>query len=319
MAGTVLPWTAEQAAQLGVSAMKAPHSLQDHSLFRDDALIDLLDRIPRSNLQVFTMGLDPASTHDWRRGSTEGSSAQELWQAVQAGRLWFNVIRVDSIDTRYAELLQEIFAGLESRVPGLRIIDGRATLLISSPEAQVYYHADAQPNLLWQMRGVKRVWVYPALDPAFVSEKALGRIFTGETDEQLPYEPSYDASSQVMELHPGEVASWPQNAPHRVANVEGVNISLSTEYVTAQTARRAHLRAANRVLTRFGVPARSTRERGLVPTAKVYAYRGARRAGLVSQASAERPMEFVVAPHQPLGYQLLPETGTGSNSSSRTP
>ena len=32
--------------------------------------------------------------------------------------------------------------------------------------------------------------------------------------------------------------AWPQNAPHRVSNLDGLNVSLSTEYFTRQSRRR---------------------------------------------------------------------------------
>ncbi|MEP7036688.1 MAG: cupin-like domain-containing protein [Actinomycetota bacterium] len=310
MTDGLVPWAPVEAARLGRETFTAHHGLVGHPLFDDDVLARLLDDMPRGNLQVFTMGEDPAATEDWRRGDAPDVSGEQLLAAVGRGRLWLNVVRVDSVDRRFADLLHELFTSLEGLVSGLKIIDGRATLLISSPGAQVYYHADAQPNLLWQVRGVKRLWVYPALDPDFVSTDDLGRIFTGETDEQLPYDPAFDASARVVELRPGEVASWPQNAPHRVSNVEGVNVSLSTEYITPETARRAHVRGANRMLNRFSIPVRSTRETGFSPTAKAYLYRLARRAKVGQITPAGRPVQFHVSPDEAVGYApVAPSTG----------
>lgn len=297
----------EQAAAFSTAAGKAPHDLVGNPLFDDDALAALLDAVPRSNLQVFTMGTDPVRTDEWRKGSVGDLSGAQLLAAARRGRLWFNVIRVHEVDQRFGTLLDELFADLQAKVPGLVVEQRRATLLISSPGAQVYYHADAQPNLLWHVRGTKRVWVYPALDERYMTEEALGRIFTGEADEQLPYDGAWDAEAQVIDLAAGEVAWWPQNSPHRVMNVDGFNVSLSTEFTTAASTQRVNVRAANHVLrSRLHVPSARTAEQGLLASAKVAGYRLGRRAGVLKTPAFERPVAFVVSPDDERGWTETP-------------
>jgi quercetin dioxygenase-like cupin family protein len=36
----------------------------------------------------------------------------------------------------------------------------------------------------------------------------------------------------VYQLEPGDVVSWPHNAPHRIENLDSLNVSLSTGFVT---------------------------------------------------------------------------------------
>jgi hypothetical protein len=291
------------AARFAAAVGKAPHDLADHPLFSDEQLARLLDAIPRSNLQVFSMGTDAARTSEWRRGTPGDLAGAELLDAARRGRLWFNVLRVHEVDRPMAALLEELFADLQAAVPGLTVLEKRATLLISSPGAQVYYHADAQPNLLWHVRGAKRVWVYPALDERFAHRDALGRLFTGEADEQLPYEPAWDADAQVVELAAGEVAWWPQNAPHRVVNTAGLNVSLSTEFTTASTNRRVNVRAAEHVArSRLRLPARAGSVDSPLSSVKSLAYRAGRKAGLLKNANAERPLTFQVSREDARGY-----------------
>jgi hypothetical protein len=91
----------------------------------------------------------------------------------------------------------------------------------------------------------------------------------------------FDEGAQLFDLEPGQWISWPQNAPHRVTNLDSVNVSLSTEYFTRATRRRFQLYVANRFFrTRLGCTNLSAREDGALAVAKTLAQRVARRLGL---------------------------------------
>ena len=170
----------------------------------------------------------------------------------------------------------------------------------------MYYHADNQPNLLWHIHGRKRANVYPRAK-RFVSDEDLERLVAGATEEELPFDLGYDGQAAVLDLEPGQLARWPQNSPHRVENVGGTNVSLSTEHWTADSARRECVWAANYYLRdRFGRAPRSTRERGVLPATKVAMTRIGRRAGLLApgQKRATSP-SFTVDPDAPCGVGPL--------------
>ncbi len=238
----------DDVALFGRAPLKAAHQLHQLPLFDDAALIELLDRMPRQNLFALTMGEDPSRAEERRPASHEGVSGAELLEAVQRGRLWLNVTRVDGYEPAYRALLDQVFAELAAKIPGLRIDGRKATLLISSPGAQVYYHADGAPTVLWHLRGRKRIYLYPADDERFLSRHDLEDIFAGVRTEYVPYRPEFDAHAVVFDLEPGQLAAWPQNAPHRVVNAGSLNVSLSTEYFTPASRSRARLFNANRFL-----------------------------------------------------------------------
>jgi hypothetical protein len=123
-------------------------------------------------------------------------------------------------------------------------------LLISSPGAHVFYHLDTPLVMLWQLRGVKTVHVYPPRDP-FVSDAHLEGVVLRESDEQLPYEFGWDRDALIHDLKPGEMMTWVQNAPHRIVNHGMVNVSLSIEFMTPKALLRANLIYANGCLRRF--------------------------------------------------------------------
>ena len=308
MVEQLVTWSDEQAQAWGEVALLARHRLHEvtASSFDDKGLADLLDRMPRDRVLAYSMGSDPARPKDWASGTTTELPGAVLLDAVRRGRLWLNILRVDEAIPAMAALTERLYGELRQRRPNVVPVSRKATLLISSPTAQVYFHADTQPNLLWHIRGRKRVWVYPALDQRYCSTVDLQRIYTNETEEELPYDPVWDEAATVFDLNPGDVASWPQNAPHRVANLDGLNVSLSTEHITARTARRGHVWTANRFLsTRLHLPASSTRESGPIAAAKALTVRAARRAGVWQPPVFQRVPTFEIDSTSPDGMRSL--------------
>jgi hypothetical protein len=308
----LLPWSFDDIAAFGSRPHLATHRLHEQPMFTDGALAALLDRLPRSVVHPYTMGDDPTRVEDWRRGAETDLPGAELLEIVARGHLWLNLVGIDAHDRDVSGLVDALYDEIRALVPGFAPIRTSATLIVSSPTAMVYYHADNQPNLLWHLRGRKRAYVYPRSE-RFVSDADLERLVAGATAEELPFDLGYDDHAAVFELEPGQVAWWPQNSPHRVENVGGLNVSLSTEHWTADSARREHLWAANYYLRhRWGRLPRSTRERGLVPAAKVAAMRLGRRAGLLTPGSrgGARP-SFAVDPTVASGVGPLPDLPAG--------
>lgn len=265
----------------GRQPLCARHNLHQHELFSDEALIDLLDHFPREHLYALTMGDDPARTDGNRLALHDGVSGAELLRAVKNGRLWLNITRVDRADARYRALIDQMYAQLAAQAPDFAPIASQGTLLISSPHVLVYYHADGPASALWHIRGRKRVWVYPALDERYMQRELLEDIFAGVRHEYLPYEHAYDQAAVVYDLEPGQWATWPQNAPHRVTNLDSVNVSLSTEHFTRQSRWRARVYTANRFFrTRLGVRNLSASENGPAAVMKTVVHRLASKAGL---------------------------------------
>ncbi len=265
----------------GRCSMVATHDLAGHSLFTDPALCALLDDFPRQHLYAFTMGDDVMRPEENRLASTEGVSGAELLEAVRHGRFWLNLTRIDRVDVRFRKLIDALYAQLTRLAPHFRPTSCQGALLISSPQALVYYHADAPANMLWHIRGRKRLWVYPALDERYLQREILEDIFAGVRHEYVPYAASYDQGAVCYDIEPGQWAAWPHNAPHRVTNLEGLNVSLATEHFTAATLRRQRVYVANRFLrTRLGWTNPSPREDGAVAMLKTLAYRAVARAGL---------------------------------------
>jgi len=245
-------------------------------MFDEPELIKVLDAHPRRRLQAFTMGEDPTRRDEWSCVDIpDDMDGATMLAAVKRGRLWLNVTHVESVNEQYAELIKGMYEHLGKHCAHLRDPQSDySTLLISSPGAQVYYHLDAEPNMLWHMRGQKRLWVYPAMDTDLVPQNLFEDIYASEIDENLPYEPSFDKKAKEYLLQPGDVASWPHNGPHRLQNVD-MNVSLATSYYTPTIYKRQYVQLANRFVLRgmLGMKNRSMAEDGIIPSFKRFVYR----------------------------------------------
>jgi hypothetical protein len=307
--GALVNLTAEQRETFGNKPQVVRHHLHQLSLFDDNALRDLIDRYPRQWLQAFTMGTDPEKREDWAPVEIGDCSGSDLLDAVKRGRLWLNILNTQKVDERFKQALDGLYEALSQQCPGFETLTRSATLLVSSPGAQVYYHVDGPPNFLWHIRGEKRVYVYPPGDRRLISQEIMEDVFASVADEEMPYERAWDKFAVVYELKPGDGALWPHNSPHRVVNTDTLNVSLATNHMTSQSEHRKLVYLANRFFRRrWHLPFRSINERGPWPRAKIDAYRVCRKLGLDRRkASFDYRASLKIDPHATSGISRLDE------------
>ena len=281
------PGPRDHGPVFGRQFLKSPHRLAETGLFDDDALARLIDAYPRHRLLAFATGTDPTNMRELVPVDTAGVSGADVIEALQRGRLWFKLLRIQEWAGPYADVVDRLYRELEAMAGGFRALTKNAVLFFGSTGSQVYYHFDAKPNMLWHIRGRKRFWLYPALNTDLVSQKALEDVYTMTTDEEVPYDPKFDAYAAEFDLGPGDVLSWPQNSPHRVLVTEGMSVSLGTLHDTADSLRRSHVICANAMLRQVGFGNLSMAERGPMPAAKEFLYRAARKTG----ATRPRPIK----------------------------
>ncbi len=282
--------------------LTAAHRLLETGLFEEDRLVQVLETHPRHNLNVHTMGTDEA-TNQWREGDATRLSGEELYQATKDGRLWLNVRNMVLHHKPYAKVIHQLYDEIEAKIPGFKAIERSANLLISSPQALVYYHLDIPCNMLWHLRGVKRVWAYPPYDERFVTQQKIEDVICGVSKEELEFDPAYDEKALVVDLQPGQMVTWPQNTPHRVSNQEGLNVSLTTEHLTPKARRRIKLFRANRYFRhRFGCRHLSQNTEGVGYACKIAAFSAVRawqRLFPEKTADYDYPVTFELDPTNP--------------------
>jgi len=306
-----IDWSTEEYSNFGKIPQVSRHDFHSLPLFDKDALIALLDAYPRRHLQAYTMGTDPACNNEWKQVDiAQHTSGADLWRAVETGRIWLNLVHIEENRQEYRELIESMYSHLGENCPHLHNPKStHSALLISSPSAQVYYHLDAEPNMLWHMRGQKDVWLYPAMDSELVPQDYLEDIYAGEIGENLPYQPEFDERAVYRRLQPGDAASWPHNAPHRIVNLD-MNVSLATSYYTPDVYKRQYVQLANRfILRNLGIRKRSMNEEGLLPATKRIAYRLINKVRPFKrrERSAGYITDLQLDPDAPLGFRQLPE------------
>ncbi|MEQ1578853.1 MAG: cupin-like domain-containing protein [Hyphomicrobium sp.] len=288
-------WKPEHTAGWAAQPLRITHRLSADPLFSLTTLAGLIDEYPRQHYSLVEMGPQGSNRRLWREGDIGGLSGAQVIDAISRGRMWLNLRNVSAVDKRYREVLDQIFEEVRANVPGYETYNRTSGILISSPNAQVYYHMDLPGQSLWQLHGRKRVYVYPPNAP-FLTPEQLEKIALYEVEVDVPYDPAYDANAQVFEIGPGEMLHWPLNAPHRVENLDCLNVSMTTEYWTENIRRAQMVNVANGLLReKMKLAPRSRATSGAGFWAKAALQAGVRRSGLLKKArKAKRPIEFTL-------------------------
>jgi hypothetical protein len=312
MSTIITDWQPHCPSLFGRHILHLKHRLSESSLFNDDSLASLIENTPREHCYVNTMDKRSHNPHSRREGAIKGLSGAEALQAVRTGNIWINIHKLGETDHVYAELLDEIFSEFEDRVPGLKTYKRSMTLLISSPNVQVYYHCDVPGQMLWQMRGTKRVYVYPNKAP-FLTQGSMEKIVLGEAHETgMPYEPWFDDYADVIDLEAGRMLYWPLNCPHRIVNHDSLNVSMTTEH-WADPLRDIYLvNYANGVLRRaLGSQSLSLSTSGLSFWGKAALAAFMKKTGLQKLNQRRRLIDFAVDPTAPDGVRDVPAYALG--------
>ena len=285
-------WTERHGSLWGNQPVRVSHRLDRSPMFSMEGLAELIDRYPREHYSLVQMGA-PGQRKLWREGEIGDLGGAQVIEAIAKGRMWLNLRRVADVDGRFRTLIEEIFGELARRMPGFSSANETIGILISSPNAQVYYHADLPGQSLWQIHGAKRVYVYPAVKP-FLAPEHLEDIALYGVEVNMPYEPWYDEHATCFEFKAGEMLNWPLNAPHRIENLDCLNVSMTMEYWTDEFRRAQMVNLANGILRRrFGRVPRSRATHGLGFMGKRIVQKVLRDTpGLKRERKALRPISF---------------------------
>jgi hypothetical protein len=305
-APSIIDWDPTKLAKFGAVPLQFNHRLHAHPLFAEQALAQLLDNVRREDYYVNTMDVTAHNLRSRREGEIRQLSGREVLQAVRSGHIWILLLQPHKAQPAYQGLLHEIYAEMGRMMPAFKPNFQKMTILISSPNVQVYYHCDIPGQTLWQVRGQKRVYVYPSKQP-FLDQAALEKIALGEAHEiSLPYDESFDAHAVVFDLQPGQMLHWPLNAPHRIVNADCVNVSFTTEHFTPAIRRRFYVNYANGILRqRFGWQPRAQKTAGPSYWAKLGLAAAYKLTGNQKRRRKILHVDFAVDPNAPRGVRTI--------------
>lgn len=286
-------WRPEHAQAWGTAPLKLEHSLARSPLFSLDALAELVEAYPAEHYGLVHTALAKSNQKIWREGEIGGMSGRDVISWIGAGTMWLNLRNVQEVDARYGALLDQIFEELAGFMPGFSTFNRKIGILISSPHACVPYHCDLPGQALWQVVGRKRIYLYPAAEP-YLPQSELEKIALYGVETNMAYDPAYDADAMAIDLEPGQMITWPLNAPHRVDNYDMLNVSVTTEHWTQDIRRSLMVTSANGVLRNyFGLNPRRRTLHGAAYVAKAALQAGWRRTPwMKAERRRQRPIDF---------------------------
>jgi len=300
----ITDWQPHYPQVWGNQALRLQHRLASSELFTDEALAALIENSPREAYHVNYSQKTPGNPPKRREGEIKGLSGAEVIETVKNGNIWVNLTAPARTNPAYGALLDSLYAEFEERVPGFASYKRNLTILISSPNVSVKYHADVPGQSLWQVRGTKKVYVYPAQAP-FISQPALEKLILGQLREtDMPFEPWFDDFAQVYDLEAGQMLHWPLNGPHRVVNHGMLNVSFTTEHWTDDLRKHYAVNYANGVLrNKLGMQKLSQQVTGLSYLTKLGIAGAVKFSPLNPQKKKVYTVDFQVDPAAPEGVR----------------
>jgi hypothetical protein len=292
-------WDDTHSALWGHHPIQLETEMHKTPLFSRDQLARLIENYPREHYSLVKTGARCAD-RVWREGDIGNLSGEQVIDAISRGGLWLNMRDVGKVDRRYRELLDGMFEEVGAKVPGFYARDHQESILISSPDAQVYYHFDLPGQAIVQIVGRKRVYVYPNTPP-FLTPQMLEDVAVYNVEVDIPYQPWYDKYAEVFDIGPGQMLNWELNAPHRVENLDTFSVSMTVSY-TNDTIRRAEIvNLGNGLLRhRFGYAPKSRNMRGPSYFAKAVLQKLVRNSKWVKrERNARRVIDFRLDAEQP--------------------
>lgn len=292
---TLIPaWTADQSAAFNRRPLKFAHRLAETGLFDDAALARLLDSWPTDLCDINLFDFDASGNAVMRTGVRGNTPGAQIIEGIREGRMWLQLREIGLHDPDVGAAMRGAISGVAEQVRGFKPIAANGALIISAPGAKVPFHADAPGVMLFHLRGRKRLWVYPA-DERHLAQHRMEDIVLKQTTEDLPYNRAMDVGAQMFDLTPGDALTWPLHAPHRVENLEGLNVSLSVDFLTWGSRLLNGALYSAGVMRRLGVPApRLAKAPGALHAGLWAAHLGLRRMNLVKDrlAGIERSFEL---------------------------
>ena len=306
MSESIMDWSDLRTADFSRVPLQISHRLHKSSLFDDDALAALIENSDREHYYVNTMDIDAHEVSTRREGETGSISGKEALEAVANGHIWYLLMQPEKVDPRYGDLVAEIYDEIARNIPGFQATMKKISILVSSPKVQVYYHCDVPGQTLWQVRGSKKVYVYPNREP-YLDQPSLEKIVLNEAHEiSMPYRPEFDDDAIIYDLQPGQMLHWPLNAPHRIVNNDCVNVSFTTEHFTDEIRRTFIVNKANGILRhRLGMNPTSQATSGLSYWAKFGVAGAYKISGLQKQRRQLFNVDFAVDPQAPRGVRTI--------------
>lgn len=233
------------------------HELPNHPLFQLESIVELSKRLPKEQRE-YVFAKKEFGTHDnleqyKHAADNDDLSTDELINAIEDQNIVIVLRNVES-DEIYGDFVNQCLDSLSKFVePVTGPISGRESFIfVSPPKAYTPYHWDPEQNFFMQVRGKKQMAIYDVTDRQILPESALekyyseGQLITKCSDELFD-------NYELFDMNPGDGVYVPVTAPHWVKTLDEVSISVSINFRTPSSIRRARVFRANRMMRRLGL------------------------------------------------------------------
>lgn len=255
------------------------HEMRDHPLLTLEALALLGEALPDSSVEYNRSDVPVGTLPDDapKNGLTIGSTIRTI-AANQSWCVLKNIEQIPAYDQLLRDLLGELREVVQPRTGEMLTLQG--FIFVSSPHSVTPYHFDPEHNILLQLQGSKTMHAFPAGDLRFASQEQHERYHTG-SHRGLPWDDSFAGQDHAADLYPGRAVLMPVMAPHYVRVGPDPSISLSITWRSEWSYRESEAHAFNSLLRKIGLSPAMPPRWPASSTAKAYAWRGARKLGLV--------------------------------------
>ncbi len=227
------------------------HALVSHDLLTLDALAKLGTALPSSSVEYnpgdLPVGIAPEDVPD------NGMSIADTILMIENSSSWAvlkNIEQLPEYEVLLLSLLEEVRPVLESKTG--KMLQPQGFVFVSSPNAVTPYHFDPEHNILLQLRGEKRMTVFPAGDERFAPATLHETYHTGGP-RNLIWKDAFFMNGQEHHLTPGKAIFVPVMAPHFVKNGAQPSISLSITWRSDWSFAEADAHAFNAWLRARGM------------------------------------------------------------------
>ena len=253
------------ANKVDVTPFSIQHQLQSHPLFQLESLVELSKRLPKEQRE-YVFAKQEFGTHDnleqyKHAADNDELSTEDLINAIETQNVVIVLRNVES-DHLYGEFVNHCLDSLAGTVePVTGPISGRESFIfVSPPNAYTPYHWDPEQNFFMQVRGKKQMAIYDVADRELLPEEALERYYTqGQVITKCPEE--LFENYELFEMNPGDGVYVPVTAPHWVKTLDEVSVSVSINFRSPSSIRRARVFRMNRMMRKMGLRPRSVSPR----------------------------------------------------------
>jgi mannose-6-phosphate isomerase-like protein (cupin superfamily) len=251
------------------------HGLVGHELLTLESLVGLASRLGGENVEYnhgdLPVGIDPGDV------PRNGLTPEETIRRIEECGSWM-VLKFVERDPAYKALLDRALGALAEAIEPVtgEILTPAGFIFISSPVAVTPFHMDPEHNILLQIRGAKRMTVFPGDEEMVPAERHEAYHVGGHRN--LPWRESFAARGEAFELAPGDALHVPVKHPHWVKNGAEPSISFSITWRSQWSYEEADIRGMNHMLRRLGLSPRPPAPFPKRNPAKALAWRALRKA-----------------------------------------